>query len=80
MGRYYHPESQTEWQVVEWGDRGNLKNLDENRLTRAALTRSQVTTFAIMQPNGDVKHLTFSGVLPTDLDDLADYWTDHESL
>lgn len=80
LGRYYHPETRTNWQVVEWGQSGSVKNLDENRLTEAQLTRSTLTTFAIVYPNGEVNHLTFSGVLPSDLDDLAAYWIDHESL
>lgn len=80
VGRFYHPETQAEFHVVEWGERGAIKNLDENRLTRSGLAQSQVTTFAILYPNGDVKHRTFSGVLPEDLDDLVDYWGDHESL
>lgn len=80
IGRYYHPDSDTEWQVVEWGDRGSMKNIDENRLTRAGITRSQITTFAIVYPNGDVQHRTFSGYLPEDLDDVAEYWFDNESL
>lgn len=80
LGRYHHPDTDTEWQVVQWGNPGHIKNVDEFRLTRAGLAQSSYTTFAIVYPNGEVKHLSFSGVLPDDLDDLVDYWTDHESL
>ena len=80
LGRYHHAETDTNWQVVEWGSVGDLKNIDENRLTKAGLQGSEHTTFAISYPDGRTIHLTFSGVLPQDLDDVADYWSDHESL
>lgn len=80
LGRYYHPETNTEWQVVEWRPGHVTKDVDAFRLTRGQLTRSTYTTFAIVYPDGKVIHRSFSGVLPLDLDDLADYWLDHESL
>lgn len=80
LGRYYHPDTNTEWTVVEWRSGGQIKNPDEFRLTRGQLGRSDYTTFAITYPDGRVEHRSFSGVLPLDLDDLADYWLDHESL
>lgn len=80
LGRYYDHRTDTEWQVVEWGTVGNVKNIDENRLTHRGIENSDHTTFAIVYPNGDVIHRTWSGVLPDDLDDLVDYWIEHESL
>lgn len=80
LGRYHHPDTDTDWQVVEWGDHGAMKNIDSFRLTRNGLAQSQVTTFAVVFPNGDVQHRTFSGYLPEDLDDVAEYWFDNESL
>ena len=80
LGRWHHADTDTEWQVVEWGSIGHIKNADENRLTRNGLNQSQLTTFAIVYPSGEVRHLTWSGALPDDLEDLVDYWTEHESL
>lgn len=80
LGRYHHAPTKTEWQVVEWGDYDRLRNAEDNRLTRSGLQQSQLTTFAIVYPNGEVKHLTFSGYLPTDLDSLAAYWIENDSL
>lgn len=80
LGRWYDTRTDTEWQVVEWGSPGDIRNVDEHRLTRSGLAGSTVTTFAIVYPSGDVKHLTFSGYLPDDLDDLVDYWMQHGSL
>lgn len=80
LGRYYHSETETEWHVVKWGSHERQKNVDENRLTRNALNNSEYTTFAVLYPDGKVKHLSFAGVLPSDLDSLADYWMDIESL
>lgn len=81
VGRYFHPETGTEWQIVEWGkDSDHMKNNDEHRITRGGIESSQLTTFAIQYPNGDVKHLTFSGYLPEDLDEVAEYWTGEGSL
>lgn len=81
VGRYYHPESQTEWQIVEWGkDSDHMKNVDEFRLTRNGIEDSQLTTFAIAYPNGKVKHLTFAGYLPEDYDEIYEYWVEGGSL
>jgi hypothetical protein len=80
VGRYYHAETNTEWQIVEWGkDGSSLKNTDEYRLTQKGIDESQLTTFAIVHANGKVKHATFAGYLP-DLDTLADYWDEEGSL
>ena len=80
LGRWYDSRTDTEWQVVEWGSPRNLKNIDDNRLTRSGIENSTLTTFAIVYPDGKVKHLSFSGVLPLDLDDLVDYWIENGSL
>jgi hypothetical protein len=80
LGRWYDSRTDTEWQVVEWGDVSHVKNIDENRLTQRGIENSSHTVFAIVYPNGDVKHLTWSGVLPDDLDDLVDYWMQTGSL
>lgn len=80
LGHYYHPETNTEWIVVEWKPGNYIKNTDEFRLTAGQLARSTLTTFAIRDANGNVEHRTFSGALPHDLEDLVDYWTDHESI
>lgn len=80
LGRWYDSRTDTEWQIVEWGSPGRPKNIDENRLTYNGIWNSTLTTFAIVYPDGTVKHLSLSGVLPLDLDDLVDYWIENGSL
>lgn len=80
LGRWYDTRTNTEWQVVEWGSLGRPKNIDENRLTQSGIESSTHTTFAIVYPDGSVIHRTWSGALPDDLEDLVDYWIEHESI
>lgn len=80
LGRWYDERTETDWQVVEWGEPGRVKNIDENRLTYNGINDSDYTTFAIVYPDGTVVYRSWSGALPDDLDDLVDYWMQHGSL
>lgn len=72
------------WQIEAWTGPGGLsdwRTIEENRLTRNALSDSDHVVFSYTYPDGNVEYRTFRGPVEVDnIENIIDEWKVTHSL
>lgn len=82
LGRGYDPENNAEWRVEAWTGKGGLsdwRTIENNRLTRNALSDADHVVISYTYPDGQTEYRTFRGPVE-DIDEIIEQWKAENSL